>query len=237
MKVKVESEKAGLKFNILKMKIMASDPSISWQIDGETMRTMADFIFLGSKITTNGDCSHEIKGHLLLGRRRWWQRTRYLDGISDSMDMSWASCGRWWRRGKSGVLQSMGLKSVRHNWATEQQQNSDSCYPPTQKGFPGGTRGEEPAYQCWRYMRCVFDLWVWKIPWRRAWQPTPDSFLENPMDRGAWRATVHGVAKSQTQLSWLSTHKGILRPVNMRTGVTLQSSRVLLPINVEKVES
>ena len=70
MKVKVESEKAGLKFNILKMKIMASDPSISWQIDGETMRTVADFIFLGSKITANGDCSHEIKGRLLLGRRR-----------------------------------------------------------------------------------------------------------------------------------------------------------------------
>ena len=66
MKVKVESEKAGLKFNILKMKIMASDPSISWQIDGETMETVTDFIFLGSKITVDGD----IKRRLLLGRRR-----------------------------------------------------------------------------------------------------------------------------------------------------------------------
>ena len=70
MKVKVESENAGLKFSIQKMKIMASDSIISWQIDGETMRTMADLIFLGSKITANGDCSHEIKGHLLLGRKR-----------------------------------------------------------------------------------------------------------------------------------------------------------------------
>ena len=70
MKVKVESENVGLKFSIQKMKIMASDSIISWQIDGETMRTMADLVFLGSKITANGDSSHEIKGHLLLGRKR-----------------------------------------------------------------------------------------------------------------------------------------------------------------------
>ena len=69
MKVKEESEKAGLKFNIQKMKIMASDPITSWQIDGETMETVTDFIFLGSKITANGDCSHEIKRGLLLGRK------------------------------------------------------------------------------------------------------------------------------------------------------------------------
>ena len=69
MKVKEESEKAGLKFNIPKMKIMASGPIPSWQIDGETMETMRDFIFLGSKITVDGDCSHEIKSHLLLGRK------------------------------------------------------------------------------------------------------------------------------------------------------------------------
>ena len=69
MKVKEESEKAGLKFNIQKTKIMASDPTISWQIDGETMETVTDFIFLGSKITVDGNCSHEIKKHLLLGRK------------------------------------------------------------------------------------------------------------------------------------------------------------------------
>ena len=69
MKVKVESEKVGLKLNIQKMNIMASGPITSWQIDGETMETVRDFIFLGSKITADGDCSHEIKRHLLLGRK------------------------------------------------------------------------------------------------------------------------------------------------------------------------
>ena len=69
MKVKEESEKAGLKVNIQKMKIMASSPITSWQIDGETMETVTDFIFLGSKITADSDCSHEIKRCLLLGRK------------------------------------------------------------------------------------------------------------------------------------------------------------------------
>ena len=69
MKVKEESEKAGLKLNIQKTKIMASGPITSWQIDGETMETVTDFIFLGSKITTDGNCSHEIKRHLLLGTK------------------------------------------------------------------------------------------------------------------------------------------------------------------------
>ena len=69
MKVKEESKKAGLKLNIQKTKIMASGPITPWQIDGETMETVTDFIFLVSKITANGDCSHEIKTHLLLGRR------------------------------------------------------------------------------------------------------------------------------------------------------------------------
>ena len=68
MKVKEESEKVGLKLNIQKMKIMASDLITSWQIDGETMETVRDFIYMGSKITADRDCSHEIKGHLLLGR-------------------------------------------------------------------------------------------------------------------------------------------------------------------------
>ena len=69
MKVKMESEKAGLKLNIQKTKIKASSPITSWQIDGETMETVTDFIFLGSKITVDGDCSHEIKRCLLLGRK------------------------------------------------------------------------------------------------------------------------------------------------------------------------
>ena len=69
MKVKEESEKVGLKLNIQKTKIMASSPITSWQIDGETMETMRDFMFWGSKITADGDCSHEIKRCLLLGRK------------------------------------------------------------------------------------------------------------------------------------------------------------------------
>ena len=67
MKMKVESEKVGLKLNIQKMKIMASGPTTSWGMDGETVETVSDFVFLGSNITTDGDCSHEIKRHLHLG--------------------------------------------------------------------------------------------------------------------------------------------------------------------------
>ena len=69
IRVEEESEKAGLKFNIQKTKIMASSPIASWQIDGEAMETVRDFIFLGSKVTEDGDCSHEVKRHLLLGRK------------------------------------------------------------------------------------------------------------------------------------------------------------------------
>ena len=69
MKVKVESEKVGLKLNIQKMKIMASGLTTSWEINGETVETVSNFIFLGSKITADDDCSHEIKRHLLLGRK------------------------------------------------------------------------------------------------------------------------------------------------------------------------
>ena len=77
MKVKEESEKAGLKLNIKKTKIMASSPITWWQIDGETMETVTDFIFLGSKITADGDCSHEIKRHLLLEEKLWQTQTAY----------------------------------------------------------------------------------------------------------------------------------------------------------------
>ena len=82
MKVKEESEKVGLKFNIQKTKIMASGPFTSWQIDGETMETVRNFLFLGSKITADGDCSHEIKRHLLLGRKAMTN----LDSILKSRD-------------------------------------------------------------------------------------------------------------------------------------------------------
>ena len=84
MKVKEESEKAGLKLNIQKMKSMASGLITSWQIDGETMETVTDFVFLGSKITVDGDCSHEIKRRLLLGRKTMTN----LDSIFKSRDIT-----------------------------------------------------------------------------------------------------------------------------------------------------
>jgi len=84
MKVEEESEKVGLKLNIQKMKIMASSPITSWQIDGETVETVADFIFGGSKITADGDCSHEIKRRLLLGRKVMTN----LDSILKSRDIT-----------------------------------------------------------------------------------------------------------------------------------------------------
>ena len=84
LKVKEESKKAGLKLNIHKTKIVASDPITSWQIDGETMETVTDFIFLGSKITADDDCSHEIKRHLLLGRKA----ITNLDSILKSRDIT-----------------------------------------------------------------------------------------------------------------------------------------------------
>ena len=84
MKVKEESEKVGLKLNIQKMKIMGSGPITSWQIDGETVETVSDFIFWGSKITADGDCSHEIKKHLLLGRKVM----TILDSLFKSRDIT-----------------------------------------------------------------------------------------------------------------------------------------------------
>ena len=84
MKVKEESEKAGLKLYIQKMKIMASSPITSWQIDGETMETVTDFLLLGSKITADGDCSHEIKRRLVLGRKAMTN----LDSILKSRDLT-----------------------------------------------------------------------------------------------------------------------------------------------------
>ena len=84
MKVKEESEKVGLKLNIQKTEIMGSGPITSWEIDGETVETVSDFIFLGSKITTDGDCSHEIKRHLLLGRKVLTN----LDSIFKSKDIT-----------------------------------------------------------------------------------------------------------------------------------------------------
>ena len=104
MKVKVESEKVGLKLNIQKTKIMASGPITSWQVDGETMETVRDFIFLGSKITADGDCSHEIKRCLLLGR----QALTNLDSILKSRDITLST--------KVRLVKAMVFPVVMYGW-------------------------------------------------------------------------------------------------------------------------
>ena len=112
MKMKEEGEKSGLKLNIQKTKIMAFGPIIAWQIDGETMETVTDFIFLVSKITADGDCSHEIKRRLLLGRKVMTN----LDSMEKAM-ATHSSTLAWkipWAE-EPGGLQSMGLLRVGHN--------------------------------------------------------------------------------------------------------------------------
>ena len=113
MKVKEESEKVGLKFNIQKTKSMASGPITSWEIDEETVETVSDFIFLGSKITVDGDCSHEIKRRLLLGRKVMTN----LDSILEKAMAPNSSTLAWkipWME-EPGRLQSLGLLRVGHD--------------------------------------------------------------------------------------------------------------------------
>ena len=116
MKVKEESEKVSLKLNIQKTKIMASDPITSWQIDGQTVETVADFILKGSKTTADGDCSHEIKRHLLLGRKAMTN----LESILEKAMAPHSSTLVWeipWME-EPGGLQSMGSLRVRDDRAT-----------------------------------------------------------------------------------------------------------------------
>ena len=113
MRVKEESENVGLKVNIEKTKIIASGPITSWEIDGEMVETVSDFIFLGSKITVDGDCSHEIKRCLLLGRKVMTN----LDSILEKAVAPHSSALAWkipWT-GEPGGVQSMGSRRVRHN--------------------------------------------------------------------------------------------------------------------------
>ena len=102
--MKAESEKVGLKLNIQKTKIMASSPITSWQIDGKTVETVADFIFAGSKITADGDCSHEIKRHLLLGKKVMTN----LDSILKSRDITLAT--------KFHLVKAMVFPVVMYGW-------------------------------------------------------------------------------------------------------------------------
>ena len=113
MKVKEESEKADLKLNIQKTKIMASGPITSWQIDGETVETVADFISLGSQITADGDCSHEIKRHLLLGRKVMTN----LDSIFKSRDITLPT--------KVHLVKAMVFPVVMYGWESWTIKNAE----------------------------------------------------------------------------------------------------------------